>query len=145
MKAVIPIAAAGVGAALLALGGMALAALPAPTPQQAQAAAAKKAQAEAQAKKEREELLAKMDEVNARWRANAARAGEPTNPAVPVAAPGAAMTAPAKGQGPAGQPGGELGPAAQAAPVRSEKAGTAPPSEDVKKAPSQPVPRKEQR
>lgn len=145
MKLTRPIVVAVMGAAALAIGGMALAALPAPTPQQAQAAAEKKAQAAAQAQKEREEMLAAMDAIAARWRARAAKEGKPTNPPVPVAAPTAALTAPAEGKGPAGQPGGRLGPAAKDAPVRSEKAGTAPPSEDVKKAPSQPMPRKEQR
>lgn len=96
----------------------ALAVLPAPTPEQAQAAEAKKKQAAEQAAKEKQELAASMDKVAARWRERAKANGWEVHPATPVAAPGAADAAP-----PANPP---------APPIRSEKAGTAPPSEDVK-------------
>lgn len=99
--------------------GMAHATLPPPTPQQAAAAAAKKAQADAQAQQDKAALQQSMDSVSARWRARAAREGWTTHPPVAVAAPA---------------------PAAQV-PVRSEKLGTAPPSEDVKARPTQAVPR----
>lgn len=98
-------------AALAFYCGGALAALPAPTPEQQKAAAVKKEQAAAQAAKEKEELAASMDKVAARWRSRAAANGWETHPPTPIAA------APAT---------------AAAAPVRSEKSGTAPPSEDVK-------------
>jgi hypothetical protein len=135
---------AGIGGASLVCGALALAALPPPSPEQAQKAAAKKAQADAQAQKEKQELVATMDAIAARWRARAAKEGKPINPPVPVAAQTAALSAPAAGSAPAGQPGGKLGPAATAAPVRSEKAGTAPPSADVKKKPSEPMRRQGQ-
>jgi colicin import membrane protein len=129
-------------AAALVLGSssMALAALPPPSPEQAAAAAAKKAQADAQAQKEKEELLATMDAVAARWRSRATAQDKRVAPPVPVGAQTAAVTAPATGAAPAGQPGGKLGPLAEAAPVRSEKAGTAPPSKDVKPGPSKALP-----
>lgn len=119
-----------------ALCGLAIARLPDPTPAQAEAAAAKKKQADAQAEKEKQELAASMDAIAARWRARAAANGWPMNPPTPVAAPAQAVGMPATQSGPSGQPGGRQGSAALAAPVRSEKAGTAPPSEDVKKTPS---------
>jgi colicin import membrane protein len=114
--------------------------LPPPSPNQAAAAAAKKAQADAQAQKEKQELLATMDAVAARWRSHAAQQGKRVAPPVPVGAQTAAVSAPATGAAPAGQPGGKLGPLAQAAPVRSEKAGTAPPSKDVTPGPSKALP-----
>jgi hypothetical protein len=109
------------------IAGAASAALPPPSPAQAQAAAAKKAAADAQAQKDKQELTASMDAITARWRAKAASQGLHTNAPVAVAA------APAAGAAPAGQPGTK--PAAPALPIRSEKAGTAPPSADVKKTP----------
>jgi colicin import membrane protein len=117
-----------------AAAGAASAALPPPSPAQAQAAAAKKAAADAQAQKEKQELLASMDGITARWRAKAGSRGLRTNPPVAVAAPAAAVAAPATAAAPAGQPGGTQG-NAPALPIRSEKAGTAPPSADVKKTP----------
>lgn len=105
--------------------------LPQPTQEQEQAAAAKKAQAEAQAEKDKQSLAASMDAVTARWRARAAANGWPTHPATAVAA-AQGLSAPATQSGPSGQPGGKLGSAAAEAPVRSEKAGTAPPSADIK-------------
>jgi colicin import membrane protein len=109
--------------------GIAVATLPPPSPSQAAAAAAKKAEADAQAQKEKEELLATMDALAARWRARAATLGKPVHPPVPVTTQTAAVSTPATGA------------ASQVpAPVRSEKAGTAAPSADVKKGPSQPQP-----
>jgi hypothetical protein len=131
--------AAGLSMAGLALCGAALATLPPPSPTQAQAAAASKAQADVQASKEKEELLATMDKLASRWRARAAAQGLRVNPPVAVAASPAGLTAPATGAGPAGQPDGKLSPVTAAAPVRSEKHGTAPPSADVKKQPSEPT------
>ncbi|AXA91543.1 hypothetical protein [Massilia sp. YMA4] len=124
MKNVMP------GAALLLASALAHATLPPPTPQQAAAAAAKKAQADAQAQQDKAALLQSMDAVSARWRARAAKEGWSTHPPVAVAAPAAAVTAPATPARPAAP-----------VPVRSEKLGTAPASEDVKARPTQPVPR----
>jgi hypothetical protein len=117
-----------VAALLAGAASAAMAALPPPSPAQAQAAAAKKAAADAQAQKDKEALAASMDRVVARWRGHASAQGRKLNPPVAVASQGAALGAPAAG----GKP-------AQAAPVRSEKAGTAPPSADIKKRPSQPL------
>lgn len=122
----------------------AAAALPPPSPAQAQAAAAKKAAADAQAQKDKEALLAAMDRIAARYRAYALAQGRKTNPPVAVAAAPAALSAPAAAAGPTAQPGGTLGPAVQV-PQRTEKAGTAAPSADVKKAPSRPMPVQERR
>lgn len=110
--------------------GQARATLPPPTPQQAAAAAAKKAQADAQAQQDKAALLQSMDSVSARWRARAAKEGWSTHAPIAVAAPAAAVTAPATPPQ-----------ARTAGPVRSEKLGTAPPSADVKARPTQAVPR----
>ena len=115
MNRMYSMAALGLGLAL-ALGlaaATARAALPAPTPAQQEAAAAKKAQADAQAAKAKEELAASMDAVAARWRARAGRQG--WKPHAPVAV-------------------------AAAAPIKSEKLGTAPPSQDVKAGPTKAEP-----
>jgi hypothetical protein len=125
----------GVAALMASASGIAIAKLPPPTPAQAQAAAEKKAQADAQAEKEKQELAASMDAIAARWRARAAANGWPAHPPTKVAVPVKALGAPAAQSSPSGQPGGRRGSAAIEAPIRSEKAGTAPPSEDVKKAP----------
>ncbi|GGC02053.1 hypothetical protein [Pseudoduganella buxea] len=117
-------------AAIALVTGAAHAALPAPNPQQAALAAQKKAAADAQAQKDKETLLATMDAISDRWRARAAKEGWPTHAPVPVAAPAAAVSAPTT--------------AATTAPVvavRSEKAGTAAPSEDIKKRQTQAVPK----
>jgi type II secretory pathway pseudopilin PulG len=114
-----------------AVSGIASARLPSLTPEQEQAAAAKKQQAAAQAEKEKQELAASMDRIASRWRARAAENGWKTNPPTPVA-PVPGFNASATQSGPSGQPGGKLGNAAADAPIRSEKSGTAPPSEDVK-------------
>lgn len=145
----------------LLLASVAWAALPPPTPAQQQAAAEKKAKADAQAAADKVKLAESMDAVTARWRARAAKEGWKTNPAVaiaaaaPAAAPvaGAAPAAggaPVTAAGPASPPpAGSLGAgnttaAGQAGvnpAIKSEKLGTAPPSEDVKKAPTQAQPR----
>jgi Tfp pilus assembly protein PilV len=117
---------AGLAAVLLmAFGGTAFAKLPPPTPAQEQAAAEKKAQADAQAEQQKKELTAAMDRVTTHWRERAAKNGWKAHPAVPAA--GAAGADAKKDE------------AKQAAtpPIRSEKAGTAPPSRDVK--PDNPV------
>jgi hypothetical protein len=138
----------------LLLASAAWAALPAPTPAQQQAAAVKKAKADEQAAKDKLSLAASMDAVTAHYRTRAAQEGWKTHPAVAVAsaapaAPGAGG-APVTAAGsatptPAGSPGaGNTTAAGQAAvnpAVKSEKLGTAPPSEDVKKAPTQVQPR----
>lgn len=98
--------------------GAAFAKLPAPTAEQQQAAAAKKEQAAAQTEKEKKELAASMEKVASRWRERAAVNGWETHP--PVSATGQAP-------GGAGAAGNTAAP-----PIRSEKAGTAPPSPDVK-------------
>lgn len=119
--------------------------LPPPTPAQAEAAAAKKAQAAAQAEKEKQALIAAMDAITARWRVKAASLGVKAYPPVAVAAQSSALSMATTQAGPAGQPGGRMGSAAKDAPMTSEKSGTAAPSKDVKKAPSQPYTRKEKR
>jgi hypothetical protein len=135
IRARVPRLKAALGCLAIAAATLAHATLPPPSPAQAQAAAAKKAQADAQAAKDKEQLLATMDNLASRWRSHAASKGLHTNPPVAVAAPTAAVTAPTIGAAPSGQPGGKLGPAAQSAPARSEKLGTAAPSADVKKKP----------
>jgi hypothetical protein len=132
-------------AAILLLGlisGTAAAKLPAPTPEQQQAAAAKKAQAAAQQEKEKQQLSESMDKVSERWRDRAAKEGWKTHAPTPIATPAAAPAqgAPtqaaqaAPGQSAAAQPGSATTatPAPTMPPIRSEKFGTAPPSEDVK-------------
>ncbi len=119
----------GIAAIALATGG-AQAALPAPNPQQAALAAQKKAAADAQAQKDKETLLATMDAVSNRWRARAAKESWPTHAPVPVAAPAAAVSASATAPN-----------TAPVVAVRSEKSGTAAPSEDVKKRQTQAVPK----
>jgi len=137
----------------LLLASVAWAALPQPIPAQQQAAAAKKAAADAQAAKDKASLAASMDAVTARWRTRAAQEGWKTHPAVaiaaaaPAAAP-AAGGAPVTTAGPATAPPGTLGAGATTVAgqtaanpgVKSEKLGTAPPSEDVKKAPTRAQP-----
>jgi hypothetical protein len=137
----------------LLLASVAWASLPPPTPAQQQAAADKKAKADAQAAADKVKLAASMDAVTAHWRQRAAKEGWKSHPAVAIAAAPAA--APAAGGAPvtaAGAasppPPGSLGAgnttaAGQAAAnpaIKSEKLGTAAPSADVKKAPTQPQP-----
>lgn len=112
----------------------AFAKLPAPTPEQQQAAAAKKAQAAAQQEKEKQQLSESMDRIAERWRGRASKEGWKAHPATPVATQSGAPTQgaqPAAGQPVAGQPAGGTA-APTMPPIRSEKAGTAPPSADVK-------------
>ncbi len=139
----------------LLVASLAWAALPPPTPAQQQAAAEKKAKADAQAAKDKISLAASMDAVTARYRARAAQEGWKTHPAVAVvaaapaaaAAPGGApiTAAGAASPPPAGSPGAGTPTAASlAAPnpsIKSEKLGTAPPSEDVKKGQTRAQPR----
>lgn len=115
------------------LSAAASAKLPPPTPEQAAAAAEKKAKEAAQAEKDKQSLTASMNRITELWRANAAKNGWPTHPPTAVAAPSKAIDAPATQSSASGQPGGRQGSAAREAPIRSEKFGTAPPSEDVKK------------
>lgn len=126
--------------AMLAASGLAGATLPPPSPAAAQAAAAKKAAADAQAAKDKQALLATMDTVTAHWRSRAVAQGWHTNPAVAVAtppAPPAGATAPKPGTTPpaASQPPSKPAATPPPMPIKSEKLGTAPPSEDVKKKP----------
>lgn len=113
-------------AAGLALGATAWAALPPPSPAQAQAAAAKKAEADARAAKEKEALAASMERISGYWRQRAAQEGWRVRPAVAMA------SAPAAGAAPLSQPALD----AAKVPVKSEKLGTARPSEDVKAGPT---------
>jgi hypothetical protein len=117
------------------------AALPPPTPAQQEAAAAKKAAADAQAAKDKASLAASMDALTARWRARAAQQGWKARPPIAIAAAApVAAGAPAQAAAPAGQPDGKLTPAGAAAPIKSEKLGTAPPSTDVKAGPTKAEP-----
>jgi len=123
--------------ALVLSAATAHAALPPPTPAQQEAAAAKKAAADAQAAKDKASLAASMDAITARWRARASAQGLKTHAPVAIAA----AAAPVQAAAPAGQPEGKLTPAGAAAPIKSEKLGTAPPSTDVKTAPTKAEPR----
>jgi hypothetical protein len=147
----------------LLVASVAWAALPPLTPAQQQAAAEKKAKADAQAAKDKESLAASMDAVSTRWRTRASQEGWKAHPAVaiaaaaPPAAAGAAAggaaganAAPVTTAGPASPPpAGSLGAGATTAAgqaavnpaIKSEKLGTAPQSEDVKKAPTKAQPR----
>jgi colicin import membrane protein len=134
--------------ALVLSAATAHAALPPPTPAQQEAAAAKKAAADAQAAKDKASLAASMDAITARWRSRAGVQGWKTHAPVAIAAAApaagaapAAAGAPAQAPAPAGQPEGKLTPAGAAAPIKSEKLGTAPPSTDVKAGPTQAEPR----
>lgn len=152
-------------AAGLGLAGAALAALPPPSPSQAQAAAAKKAEADAKAAQDKERLVASMDSVSLRWRQRAASEGYKivpppalaiASPMPPVAAadvtpPEAGIPAPAPAN--AAPDTAAAAPATGAAPrsvhalrsatvpIKSEKLGTARPSEDVKRRPTPSLPR----
>lgn len=128
-----------IGVLMLALAGSAFATLPPPTPAEAEAQAAKKAAADAQAAKSKEALLAKMDALTASWRAKAPGKGLKVNAPTPLPAPVAALTAPANQSAPSGQPDGKLTATGAAAPLTSEKSGTAVASKDVKPAPSPPA------
>lgn len=137
-------------AAALLAAGAAWAALPGPTPAQQQAAAAKKEKEAAQAAKDKASLTASMDAVSSRWRGRAAQQGWKTHPpvaiaaAAPAASGGAAAgsgSGIANAAGAGGQQAGQL-PASAANPiVKSEKFGTAPPSEDQKAGPTRALPR----
>jgi colicin import membrane protein len=131
--------------ALVLSAATAHAALPPPTPAQQEAAAAKKAAADAQAAKDKASLAASMDAIAARWRSRAGAQGWKTHAPVAIAAAApvaaGATGAPAQAAAPAGQPEGKLTPAGAAAPIRSEKLGTAPPSTDVKAGPTKAEPR----
>ena len=128
--------------ALVLSAATAHAALPPPTPAQQEAAAAKKAAADAQAAKDKASLTASMDAITTRWRARASAQGLKTHAPVAIAAAApAAVGAAAQAAAPAGQPEGKLTPAGAAAPIKSEKLGTAPASTDVKAAPTKTEPR----
>jgi type II secretory pathway pseudopilin PulG len=113
--------------------------LPPPTPAQVEAQAAKKAAADAQAEKDKVALLAKYDELSARWRSKAAEKGLKVNAPTPLPAATAAVTTPATQSAPSGQPDGKLTATAAAAPMTSEKSNTAVQSADIKRAPSPPA------
>jgi len=117
-------------AAGLAFGSAAWAALPPPSPAEAQKAAAKKAEADAKAAQEKEALNASMDRISGHWRQRAAKEGWKAKPPVALAA------APASGAAPLSQPALD----AAKVPVKSEKLGTARPSEDVKAGPTRSEP-----
>lgn len=111
-------------AALLAL-GFAAPAWPAAaltTPEQQAAAAKKKADAAAQAERDKKSLAESIERVSGHWRQRAQSQGWPVQPQTevqpPPATPSAAAAAPR-----------------QPEVIRSEKLGTAPPSEDVKRPP----------
>ncbi|NIA55161.1 hypothetical protein HAV22_16105 [Massilia sp. TW-1] len=122
--------------ALACAAATAHAALPPPTPAQQEAAAAKKAAADAQAAKDKQKLGASMDALAARWRARAGAQGWTTHAPVAIAA----AASPTQAAAPAGQPDGKLTAAGAAAPIKSEKLGTAPPSMDVKAGPTKAEP-----
>jgi hypothetical protein len=80
-------------------------------------------QAAARAQQEKQELAASMDEVTRRWRAEAAKNGRQTHPPTPIDAVAGITASSAQEHTRTSMP----------PPVRSEKEGLAPPSEDVKK------------
>jgi hypothetical protein len=80
-------------------------------------------QAAARAQQEKQELAASMDEVTRRWRAEAAKNGRQTHPPTPIDAVAGIAKSNAQDHTRTSMP----------PPVRSEKEGSAPPSEDVKK------------
>ena len=98
-----------------------------------------------------------MDTVSARWRARAASQGWKVHPPVAIAAAAPAGAAPAAAgggsasslsasgivtaAGAGGQQSGQLLASSANPIVKSEKFGTAPPSEDVKAGPTKAVPR----
>jgi hypothetical protein len=114
----------------------ALAALPPPTPAQVEQQKAKKAIADAQAEQDKQALLGKMDALAASWRAKAPAKGWKVNAPTALPAPAAAVTAAANQSAPSGQPDGKMTATGAAAPMTSEKAGSAGPSADTKTAPS---------
>lgn len=129
---------AGLAALGLALaGGAAWAALPAPTPQQQAEAATKAAAAASAAAVEKQQLEAAMNNVAQHWRQRAASQGWKVNPPTPVATAattaGGSGGAQVPGQGNPHSAAGPSGGSGSAPPIRSEKLGTAPASEDVKK------------
>jgi hypothetical protein len=124
---------------LAAWSALAAAKLPPPPPAVAQAQAEKKAAADAQAEKDKVLLVAKYDELSARWRSKAAEKGLKVNPPTPLPASTAAVTTPATQSAPSGQPDGKLTATAAAAPLTSEKSNTAVQSADIKRAPSPPA------
>jgi len=72
-----------------------------------------------------------MERISGYWRKRAADKGWKTHSPTAVQAT-AGISASEAQAGPSGQPRGKRGDAAARVPVRSEKSGTAPPSEDVK-------------
>lgn len=120
-----------IAVAAVCASGVAAAKLPDPSPEQQQAAAEKKQKAAEQAEKEKKELAASMDRISGYWRKRAGEKGWKTHAPTAVQAT-AGISASGAQSGPSGQPGGKQGEVAAQAPIRSEKAGTAPPSEDVK-------------
>jgi hypothetical protein len=86
-------------------------------------APAAKPDAAAQAAKEKQELVASMDAVAARWRSDAAKNGWPVHAATSVAPVAGIATSGAQPHTAASVP----------PPVKSEKSGNAPASEDVKR------------
>lgn len=125
--------AAAAALSFAALPGPAVAALAAPTEAEAKAAAEKKAKADAKAATEKKQLAASMEAVAQRWRTTATERGWTVHSPTPIDAV-AGISAEAALDKPSGQPGGKLGEDAAKAPVRSEKLGTAPDSQDVKPA-----------
>jgi hypothetical protein len=89
---------------------------PAPQPSAPQQAASR-------AQQEKQELAAAMDEVTRRWRAEAAKNGRQTHPPTPIEAVAGINASNAQDHTRTSMP----------PPVRSEKEGSAAPSEDVKK------------
>jgi len=87
-----------------------------------------------QATQQARALAASMDAVAARWRSRASAQGWPMNPPTPVPDLPGLKASTTQSAAPTGQPQGRLTEAATQLPIRSEKLGTAPPSQDVKKA-----------
>lgn len=111
-------------AALLALapGVSAWAAAALTTPEQQAAAEKKKADAAAQAERDKKTLAESIERVSGHWRQRAQSQGWTVHPQVAV-------------QQPPGTPPPAAATPQQPSVIRSEKHGTAPPSEDVKQPP----------
>lgn len=96
-----------------------------------QSEADRKAAEAARAEREKQQLAAAMDRIAERWQQQAAGAGRKAAAPTPVDAQ-QGFEQSERQSSPSGQPEGELSPRAAEHPIRSEKRGTAPPSEDVK-------------
>lgn len=119
-------------ATVAAVDAQAVLAKPALTAAQQQAAEQKKRDAAAQAEQEKQKLAAAMDGMAERWRTRAKANGWTVYPPVAIAAPAGAAPAPSPSSTSQASPAAGQGALPPQGPIRSEKFGTAPASEDIK-------------